>query len=308
MVSLIILTLTPVAFVVALGWLAGKLKLLDASHNGFLAAFVVQFTLPAELFIGAARASPAQIENWTFLIGLALGLVIIYLLGLFLAIAVFHHNLSKGALQAMSISFPNMAAMGIPVLGGVIGPSSLLSVLIGNLVSSLIVVPVTLTLLDADRGGERSGRVLWQSLLKAIQQPLVWAPIGGLALALVGVHIPDIIGRSLQLIGDVTPGVSLFSLGLLLSAQTLRLNGEVFGNVLMKTVAQPALMALLVLLLAVHGVGGREMVILGALPTATISAMLALRYNAYTAESSATVLLSTIVSVPILAGVIALVN
>lgn len=307
MVFLIVLALVPVAFVIALGWLAGKWKILDASQNGLLAGFVVQFTLPADLFIGAAQASPAQIENWGFLLGLALGLVVIYLLGLFLAVVVFRHNFAEGALQAMNGSFPNMAAMGIPILGELIGPSSLLSVLLGNLVSSLVLVPVTLTLLEAGRGGRRGGRMLWHSLLSSIRQPLVWAPVAGVLLAFAGVHLPEAVGRSLELIGGVSPGVSLFSLGLLLSQQTIRLTGEVIGNVLMKILAQPALMGLLVLLLAVRGQAGREMIILGALPTATIAPMLALRYKAYTAESSATVLLSTVLSVLTLAGIIALV-
>jgi predicted permease len=49
------------------------------------------------------------------------------------------------------------------------------------------------------------------------------------------------------------------------------------------------------------------MVIRGALPTATIAPMLAMRHKAYTAESSAAVLLSTVLSVLTIAGVIALV-
>ena len=107
------------------------------------------------------------------------------------------------------------------------------------------------------------------------------------------------------MIGSVTPGVSLFSLGLLLSQQRTRFTVEVFSNVLMKVLVQPAVMGLLVLLLAVRGQTGGEMIILGALPTATIAPMLALRYNAYTAESSATVLLGTALSVLTLAVVIA---
>jgi malonate transporter len=121
MLALIVLTLVPVAFVIALGWLAGDWKILNASQNGLLAAFFVQFTLPAELFIGAARASPAQIENWGFLLGLAVGLIVIYVVGLLLSVVVFHHNLAEGALQAMNCSFPNMAAMGIPILGALVG-------------------------------------------------------------------------------------------------------------------------------------------------------------------------------------------
>jgi len=208
----------------------------------------------------------------------------------------------------MNGAFPNMAAMGIPILGELIGPSSLVSVLVGNLVSSLVLVPVTLTLLEAGRGGQRGGRLLWHSLLGSVRQPLVWAPVAGLVLALTGVHLPEAVDRSLELIGGVTAGVSLFSLGLLLSQQTVCLTGEVIGNVLVKILAQPALMGLLALLLAVRGQAGREMIVLGALPTATIAPMLALRYKAYTAESSATVLLSTVLSVLTLAGVIALVR
>jgi predicted permease len=306
--SLIVLTLVPVAFAIALGWLAGRWKLLDANQNGLLAGLVVQFTLPAALFIGAARTAPAQIENWSFLLGLALGLVVIYLIGLFLAVAVFRHNLAEGALQAMCGSYPKMAAVGIPVLGALLGPSSRLSLLAGNLVWSLVLGPVTLTLLEADREGRRHGRMLWHSLLSAVRLPLVWAPVAGVVMALVGVRLPEVVDRSLEMIGGVTPGVSLFSLGLLLSQQTVRVTGEVIGNVLMKLLAQPALMGLLVFLLAVRGEAGRQLIVLGALPTATMVPMLALRYKAYTAESSATVLLSTVLSALTLAGVIALVS
>ena len=83
-------------------------------------------------------------------------------------------------------------------------------------------------------------------------------------------------------------------------------NAQLDSHPLVALVAQPALMGLLVLLLAVRGQAGREMILLGALPTASIAPMLALHYKAYTAESSATVLLSTVLSVLTLAGVIAL--
>jgi len=80
--------------------------------------------------------------------------------------------------------------------------------------------------------------MLWHSLLGSVRQPLVWAPVAGVVLAFAGVHLPEAVDRSLRMIGSVTAGVSLFSLGLLLSQQTIRLTGEVFGSVLMKILAQ----------------------------------------------------------------------
>src|SRR4051794_895766 len=119
----------------------------------------------------------------------------------------------------MGGSFPNTAAMGILVLGALIGPSSLLSVLLWNLIISLVLVPLTLTLLEASRGGQCGGWTLRRSLFGPVRQPLVWAPVAGLALANASVRLPEAVGRSLELIGGVTPGVSLFSTGLLLSQQ-----------------------------------------------------------------------------------------
>jgi hypothetical protein len=185
----------PLAFVIALGWLAGKSRILDASQNGFLAGLVVQFLLPSALFVGAARTSPAEIENWGILLGLALGFVVIYLLVLFLAVAIYLYDFSDGALRALNCSLPNMAVMGIPILGDVVGPSNPLSVQIGNLVSSLVLVPVTLTFLEGGKQRQRGGRVFWQSLFGSVRQPLVWAPVAGLVMAFVGVRLPEAANR-----------------------------------------------------------------------------------------------------------------
>ena len=49
-------------------------------------------------------------------------------------------------MQALNSAFPNMAFMGVPVLTAVIGASAFLSVVIGNLISSVVLLPLTLTL------------------------------------------------------------------------------------------------------------------------------------------------------------------
>jgi malonate transporter and related proteins len=56
-------------------------------------------------------------------------------------------------------------------------------------------------------------------------------------------------------------------------------------------------MWLLAVLLGVTGVYRREMILLGALPTASMTAMFAVQYDVYVAESDATILLSTIISI-----------
>lgn len=77
-------------------------------------------------------------------------------------------------------------------------------------------------------------------------------------------------------------------------------------NIVFKILAQPLAMWGLAILLGVTGVYRREMILLGALPTASMTAMFAVEYKVYTDESDATILISTLISVVTLGACIAL--
>jgi len=91
-----------------------------------------------------------------------------------------------------------------------------------------------------------------------------------------------------------------------LSGQKLQVGVAAIFNTSFKLLAQPAIMLLLALLLGVTGVYRREMILLGALPTASMTAMFAVQYDVYVAESDATILLSTVLSLLTLGVCIAL--
>jgi malonate transporter len=116
-------------------------------------------------------------------------------------------------------------------------------------------------------------------------------------LALMQLPLPDVASKSLDLIGTATSGVALFALGLVLSGQRLRVGKAALLNVVFKIALQPAAMWLLAVLLGVTGVYRREMILLGALPTASMTAMFAVQYDVYVTDSDATILLSTIISI-----------
>jgi malonate transporter and related proteins len=313
--SVIVLALAPVAFVILLGLLAGRVGLISPDRSRVLAALALDFCLPALLFAATAVMTMAELENWQFFLGIAVGLLSIYLVALGMSLAAFRRSTASSSLQALNSSFPNMAFMGVPVLTAVIGKSAVLSVVIGNLVSSFVLLPLTLTLLEAGKsrksgtaGGADAGAmtVVWKSVLGAVKQPLVWAPLAGIALAVAQVPLPDVAARSLNLIGTATSGVALFALGLVLSGQKLHVGLSVLVNTALKMLAQPAVMLLLAVLLGVTGVSRREMILLGALPTASMTAMFAVQYDTYVAESDATILLSTMLSLGTLGVCIAL--
>ena len=297
--SMIVEALVPVAFVIMLGFLAGRLGVIKPDSGGVLASLALDFCLPALLFAATANMTRPELENWRFFLGIAVGLLGVYVIALILSMVAFRKPIAASSLQALNSAFPNMAFMGVPVLTAVIGTAATLSVVIGNLISSFVLLPLTLTLLEAGKAQSGAGHaaVAWKSLLGAIKQPLVWAPLAGILLSVAQMPLPHVASKSLNLIGESTSGVALFALGLVLSGQKLHIGVPALLNVVFKVLAQPAAMWLLAVLLGVTGVYRREMVLLGALPTASMTAMFAVQYNVYVAESDATILLSTIISV-----------
>jgi hypothetical protein len=305
----IVNALVPIAFVILLGVLAGKTGLINPKSSGALAALTLDFCLPALLFTATATMSTKELQNWRFFLGIALGLLVIYLLALAISLALFRKPIAASSLQALNSAFPNMAFMGVPLLTAVIGASAVLSVVVGNLISSFVLLPLTLTLLEAGsptQKGKNVSVVVWRSILNAVKQPLVWAPLAGIIMAVTHIPLPIVGQKSFSLIGEATSGVALFAMGLLLSGQKLRIGAAAALNVVFKILVQPAAMWFLAIVFGVTGVYRREMILLGALPTASMTAMFAVEYKVYTDESDATILLSTVVSIATLGVVIAL--
>jgi malonate transporter len=301
MTQTILAALLPVVFVVALGVLAARFRIIEKSSAPIFADFVVRFALPLALLGGVLKISPAAIENGPYLLSMLLGLMVPYAIAFGIGKLVFRHSLSDSALQALVCAFPSMAYSGLPVLEAVVGPQGVLAVVVGNLVTSVIMIPLTLVLvqigLGGGKAGQNAGALVAHSLLDAIKQPVVWLPIIGAIVALLGVHTPKVLELSFNLVGQAAAGVALFTLGLILYGQRLRMDRDIALNALMKNVGQPAVLFGLTMLFGIHGAPARELFLTGAIPTATAASMLALRYRTYADEAAASTLVGTVGSI-----------
>src|ERR1700726_5217287 len=89
LLQVIISALVPIAFVVLLGVLAGRTGLIKPESSGVLAAVALDFCLPSLLFNATATMSAAELHNWRFFLGIALGLLAIYALALVISRVLF---------------------------------------------------------------------------------------------------------------------------------------------------------------------------------------------------------------------------
>ena len=299
----------PIAFVILLGVLAGSTGMMKPSASVLLSSLVLDFCLPAELFNSMATILLTDLPPWSFFVGTAIGLLGIFALAFAVSIWAFRSKLNASALQALNASFPNIAFIGIPIIIAVIGKAAVPYAVVAIVISSLLLPPIALTLLAASSPAEarHKGAVLvLSSLWGSLKQSVVWAPILGVIFAFAHVPMSQYAQSSFTLIGEATTGVALFALGLLLTGQKLRISPGAASNVFFKNIAQPALMWFIALAFGMTAEHTRVMIICGALPTAPMTAMFAIKYDVYKDESDASILLSTVLSLVTVGAIVAM--
>ncbi|MES2503314.1 MAG: AEC family transporter [Myxococcota bacterium] len=304
MVSLLLKALGPVAFGIALGYLAGRMKLISEEGARNFSGYVVTFALPILLFVSAFNFTPAQLEDPPYILAIVFSLVGIFVLGGLIGHWVFKLPVAETGLFACNSGFPDMAFFGLPVLLAVVGAGALLPVIIGNLVTSIVMVPIIVFMLQ--QGSARAS--VLSMVLGTLKQPVVWAPVLGLVLVLAGIKLPLAATDSLQLIGGTAGGIALFTLGVILSRLPFQFNLSVLAVVVLKNIVMPLAALMLCRLLSVESSLAKGVVIIAACPSGTIGAMLSSKFSVGQRSIPAEILASNAIGIVSMAVWVAMVS
>jgi predicted permease len=296
-----------VAFVIVLGFIAGKRGRLNHSDSLLISRLVLGWIFPALLLVGMASTPRSQLFDFRLIVATFIGIMGMYTFAL--AIGWWRYReLRAATLKGFVNGYPDAAFMGIPILQAMFGPGSIYSVLILNLIASLFMIPLTTMLLTVASGQGSGTQAFLTSIKSAVRRPLMWAPALGILCSLMQIKFPPVLAEAFNLLGKATPGVSLLCLGLIMSSVKLKLSNEVWANLGLKLLIHPLLMFAATVLLGVHGLYAQQMILLCALPSATIPAMFANEAGAYQSEAATSILVSTVLSIITFSAAIYLVD
>jgi malonate transporter len=300
--TLLLNALVPVFFGLLLGYYAGRRGRVDNRNVAALNNTLMHFVLPSSLFLAMSRTPATVLRSQAVLLGvLAAGMVITYLIMFFCERKLFGMPPRESSIQALTVSFANNVAVGLPLLASLYGATGTLSVTAAIIVGVLVVSPITLVILECNVVGDvPNTQPLSQQIVRAIsltlRRPVILAPLCGLIFPLLGHTLPPIAVLSLDLVGKATIGLALFLTGLILSAQALRFSGSVLCGVLLKNVGQPAILFGLILLFHLHGEVARGAFLLAAVPAGFFGTVFGARYGVSSRDVSSTLVLSTLLS------------
>ena len=297
--SVLLDSLVPIFAVMGLGYLAGWIRDIDNKNVAQLNALVVDFALPAFLFVATATTPRSLITGlWPMLLVLGIVMLGFYAISFWMQRRLFGLDRRAAAVQAITVAQPNYAATGLPLIAAVFHHADAVYVALALVVGSILTSPLTLAILD----GGPPLRAVGGALVK----PIVLAPILGLGFAFLGARLPDFIAESLTLIGQSAGGVAAFVTGLILSAQPISLNANIASGVLLKNVGQPLAAAGLIALLPATSVEAHATILLAALPAGFFGVLFGLRYGVETHLAGSTLIASSLFSAVTLAIVLAL--
>jgi malonate transporter len=301
MVSIIANTLTPVFFILALGFFAGKRKIIDNQQVRSLNLFVMNFALPIALFKATSQTPRIKLlGEYNFVLVLVLTMWSVYAINYFIQAKVFGTTRGENSVRALTVALPNVTAIALPLLVSVLGQSILVDVAISICVGAVFLSPITLVILAATKASAQGlpvGKQMKDLVIHLLERPIVIGPFTGIIVALMGWHIPDIALNSCDLIGKATPGVALFLTGLVLSTQNIRFSPPVITSVLLKNFIQPFIAFGFVLALGLTGPSARAAELIGAVPCGFFGILFGLSNDVKSDVAGASLLLSSILSI-----------
>lgn len=305
----IINVVVPIFAIILAGYIAGRRGLLGSDSSGGLNGYVYYIALPALLFLALASVDPAELFDITFLVVFFVPALAVAVASGIVARVMGHRRAAAWSLAGLAGAFANSGYMGIPLFVSAFGPDGTAPAALVTLVYGLVGVTLGVVMIEADVKSDVPVQARFRAIVTAVgTNPMIVAPVLGLAVALTGVPIIDPVHRFLELVGQSAGPCALFALGLFL-VKTRIGEGMVEVGLLsaLKLVAQPLLtwwFAALVFDLPPDRLAAA--ILLAALPSAATVFVLAERYGIYGQESSGTILVTTVLSLVTLSALVAI--
>lgn len=287
----------PFFAVIALGYAAGRRGFFGEAATAHLTKFVFYFALSAMLFRFSANLSLAEVFNWNFMLAYFCATSAVYLFTITTSLWR-RQSLQTAAIEAQCGVIGNVGFLGIPMLALLMGEAAIGPIMMVLAVDLIFFGSIVVILITGAQDGRMSPIMLKTIGLGLMKNPMIVSICAGFAWSGLDLPIPAPMNEFITLLGDAaTPG-ALFAIGASLafkSAERIETAALLSG---IKLFMHPAAVAIAALwLFAVEPFAAGVMIAAAALPTAGNVYMIAQHYGVAPQRVSATILISTVVSV-----------
>ena len=299
----ILYAIVPIIVVMLAGFIAGKKGAFSGEDAKKFNKVVLDFALPAALFVSIVQASREDlVKDIKLTIVSTIGIMACFMIVYFVFKYCFKKNTgADAAVSALISGSPTIGFLGFAVLEPIFGtsPAVALVVAIVGIVVNAIGIPVGLSLMNASLEKQNPGSTAkkesaWKPVIHALEQPVAWAPILAVIWVVAGIPWPKELSPSFDLIAKANASMAVFSAGITLSAIKIQINWQAVLGSIMKMIMMPAVVLILGLVFKMDPLNLKMLVVAAALPPAFSGIIIADEYNTYVATGTSSLTLSVI--------------
>src|SRR5690606_31599192 len=144
----IVTLMLPILFLIGLGLVAVKLKLVTSGHIEGIAAFVLNFALPAVLLSALARQDITKSFNLGYVVAYGAGSLLTFAIVLAVLRYWLKRPVDKAAMGAFGGSMSNSGFIAFPVTSIAFGEIALVAIPLSMLIENVLIMPLTFVLIE----------------------------------------------------------------------------------------------------------------------------------------------------------------
>ena len=287
----------PFFAIIGLGYFAAWRKFFSSEATVYLTKFVFYFALSAMIFKFSAKLSLSELLSWNFVLAYLCASVSVYCLGFVVGLTR-GIPVSHAAVEAQCGTIGNVGFLGIPMLALLLGPQAVGYVIIILAVDLIVFGSLIVLLILGSREGKVKFSIVITLFMGLLKNPMIMAIVTGLCWSIFDIPLPDPLWEFVTLLGAASTPCALFAIGASLVAKTAERVQTAVWISFVKLILHPMVVAVMALLVfEVDAYAASVMIIASALPIAGNIYILAEHYQVAPQRVSASILVSTIVSV-----------
>ncbi len=294
-----------------LGFLVARLTRQPLEALGWMNTFIVYVALPALFFQLLAKTPFEKLTEWNFILGSVFSTYVVFSLMFAASVFLSRGEIAQSTIKALAAAYGNIGYMGPGLALLAFGEQAAVPVALIFCFENIIhfaVAPMMMAL----SGGEKrpAPELILDVIRKIVLHPFIIATAIGVAAAYFQFRPPLPAERLLVYLSNAAAPCALFAMGVTLALRPLnRVPAEMLPIALLKLIVHPLLCY--VVLSAVGNFSPAWLfsaVLLAALPTATNVFVIAQQYGVWVQRASASVLITTCLSVFTVTGLLYLIR
>lgn len=202
----------PVFAIMVLGWILKRVGFLTDEFTKVADRLVFKVALPCMLFLDIAEMDPSQLLDGKFV---AYGFVVtlISIFGIWGLTKAFMKNKTQVGAFVQGSYRSSAAVLGIALITNVYGDAGYAPLMILASVPLYNIFAVVILVLEAGGGGKLDGKRLKNVALNVLKNPILLGIFTGMPFALLQIHIPAMVEKSLSMLSNLATPLSLLVIG-----------------------------------------------------------------------------------------------